>query len=385
MNRNSYHYDLFRPRDIIEVMDRAGYRGHGRGEFVKATVTDYTSRFQANEAWKVEFVYNESGEKGIVTLDNHFEEVRLLERPPELPPDDLCPVCRVEVGTDCFSICCDRCDNWVHGSCGKIDATEGREVKKYYCPPCRRQHGLEVVYKSKKRKHGAEGDGEETAYKKHAAAEDVTPKVPTPHKPVPKAAPKVYEERECAYAQCTKLHKNASKYCCPEHGRAQAMAKFQEEQRRAGEQKARGMASPEVRSPKAKGMTRADTEDLAEFARIQEKVASFKGQMVALEARRKKHEEMVLANARRLLTTPEAAAGGADGADGVERAGRADDVESSDIPKVSPKSAAASKDSWLHDCPTCGKQVRTRHTLVSPSARPLPPPSPSCLPACLPA
>ena len=57
MNRNSYHYDLFRPRDLIEVMDRAGYRGHGRGEFVKATVTDYTSRFQANEAWRVEFVY----------------------------------------------------------------------------------------------------------------------------------------------------------------------------------------------------------------------------------------------------------------------------------------------------------------------------------------
>ena len=82
-----------------------GYRGHGRGEFVKATVTDYTSRFQANEAWRVEFVYvlysspvnsvvdlaahlikrlvgwkryNETGEKGVVTLDNHFEEVRLL-------------------------------------------------------------------------------------------------------------------------------------------------------------------------------------------------------------------------------------------------------------------------------------------------------------------
>ena len=103
MNRNSYHYDLFRPRDLIEVMDRAGYRGHGRGEFVKATVTDYTSRFQANEAWRVEFVYNETGEKGVVTLDNHFEEVRL---PGDLGASAGRPLPSVRVGTDCFSICC---------------------------------------------------------------------------------------------------------------------------------------------------------------------------------------------------------------------------------------------------------------------------------------
>ncbi len=360
MNRNSYHYDLFRPRDLIEVMDRAGYRGHGRGEFVKATVTDYTSRFQANEAWRVEFVYNETGEKGVVTLDNHFEEVRLLERPPELPPDDRCPVCRVEVGTDCFSICCDRCDNWVHGTCGKIDPTEGREIKKYYCPSCRRQHGLEVVYKSQKRKYrDDERSAPESTHKKHALVEKVSPKDPAPCKPVQKAAPKVYDERECAYSECTKLHRNASKYCCAEHGRAQAMAKFEEEQARAREQKARGMSSPEVRSPKAKGMTRADAEDLAEFARIQEKVKSLKSKMVALEKRREMHEEIVLANTRRLIVDHGATGTGTGGGDSGGRAARRTDDSDSDLPKVSPKSSAASKDSWLHDCPTCGKQVRT--------------------------
>ena len=39
------------------------------------------------------------------------EEVRLLHHPEELEPDGLCPVCRLEVGYECFSICCDRCDN----------------------------------------------------------------------------------------------------------------------------------------------------------------------------------------------------------------------------------------------------------------------------------
>lgn len=373
MNRNSHHYDLFRPRDIIEVMDRAGYRGHGRGEFLKATVTDYTSRFQANEAWRVEFVYNETGEKGVVTLDNHFEEVRLLERPPELPPDDLCPVCRVEVGTDCFSICCDRCDNWVHGSCGNIDATEGREIKKYYCPPCRRQHGLDVVYKSKKRKHRAEGTTPEGKVQKHAAPEKVTPKDPTPQKPVQKAPPKVYEERECAYSECTKLHRNASKYCCPEHGRAQAMKKFQEEQARTKQQKARGTASPEVRSPKAKGMTRADAEDLAEFAKIQEKVASLRIKTVALEKRRKMHEEMVLANARRLLGDHGSMQTRSDGGNSSAGSAKRTEDSESDLPKVSPKSAAASKDSWLHDCPTCGKQARAPELAIAPSCVTPPP------------
>lgn len=289
MNRNAYHFDLFRPRDHIEVMVTGGFRGHGTGTFLKATVTDYTSRFLKNEAWKVEFTYNESGEKGIVTLDNHFEEVRLLERPPDLPPNELCPVCRVEVGIDCFSICCDRCDNWVHGTCDKMEAAEGREVKKYYCAPCCRQHGLEVVYKKdKKRKHGETGESIAETYKKaRAAAEDVTPSVAVeaPRANAPKAAPtapRVIEERECAYTECTKRHKNASKYCCPEHGRAQAMAKFLAEQARASAQKAAGKQQEDLTSPKAKGMTRADAEDLAEFAQIQEKIGAFKSQMGAL-------------------------------------------------------------------------------------------------------
>ena len=369
MNRNAYHFDLFRPRDQVEVMEKAGHRGHGTGRFLKATVTNYTSRFQANEAWKVEFTYNESGEKGIVTLDNHFEEVRLLERPAELPPDELCPVCRVEVGTDCFSICCDRCDNWVHGTCDKMEAAEGRDVKKYYCPPCCRQHGLEIQYKKdkkdKKRKHGETGETEKAeTYKKaraeKAAEEDVTPSVEAPRLAPPKAAPlapKVVEERECAYTECSKRYKGASKYCCPEHGRAQAMAKFQAEQARASAQKAAGKQEDQLTSPKAKGMTRADAEDLAEFARIQEKIGSFKSQVVALEARRKKHEAMVLENATRLIAKDGSSEGGS--SDGSEGGGGGSDkaAGSEDLPEVSPKSGAASKDSWLHDCPTCGKQI----------------------------
>ena len=31
MNRNAYHYDLFRPRDQIEVQTFKGHRGHGEG------------------------------------------------------------------------------------------------------------------------------------------------------------------------------------------------------------------------------------------------------------------------------------------------------------------------------------------------------------------
>ena len=115
--------------------------------------------------------------------------------------------------------------------------------------------------------------------------------------------------------------------------------------RRAQEEQA---GDGELNSPKAKGMTRADAEDLAEFNRIQSKIKGFKSKMAALDARRKKHEQLVEANKTRTVTSArgEAAEGGTDDGEGSP-------------PKISPKSAdgAKSKDSWMFDCPTCGKQV----------------------------
>ena len=351
MNRNAYHYDLFRPRDQIEVQTFKGHRGHGEGEFRKATVTKYVHRWHPEqEAWKVVFTFDETGESGTVTLDNHFEEVRLLHRPEELEPDGLCPVCRLEVGYECFSICCDRCDNWVHGACDQIDQTEGVTVKKYYCPKCVEQYGLLTMYKNgevrpRKRKHKRPASQEQPAKKVRASsADEVTPRVPDPRKAVKAAA--VHAERECAYTECSKLHRNASKYCCPEHGRAQAEAKFKATMARRAQEEQAG--DGELNSPKAKGMTRADAEDLAEFNRIQSKIKGFKSKMAALDARRKKHEQLVEANKTRTVTSArgEAAEGGTDDGEGSP-------------PKISPKSAdgAKSKDSWMFDCPTCGKQA----------------------------
>ena len=44
--------------------------------------------------------------------------------------NDLCAVCRSIVTDDLFSICCDKCDMWVHGNCIDMDADEGATVKK---------------------------------------------------------------------------------------------------------------------------------------------------------------------------------------------------------------------------------------------------------------
>ena len=60
---------------------------------------------------------------------------------------DLCAVCRKVVTDEVFSICCDKCDRWVHGHCIEMDAAVGEQVKKYYCPECQDEHDLEVVYK----------------------------------------------------------------------------------------------------------------------------------------------------------------------------------------------------------------------------------------------
>ena len=57
--------------------------------------------------------------------------VRLLHRPEELEPDGLCPVCRLEVGYECFSICCDRCDNI---DCGTCSESERRRVRVHTRP-----------------------------------------------------------------------------------------------------------------------------------------------------------------------------------------------------------------------------------------------------------
>eukprot|EP01049_Picozoa_sp_SAG25_P001584 SAG25_NODE_73_length_17157_cov_11.762575_9_plen_483_part_00 len=59
---------------------------------------------------------------------------------------NLCAVCRRVVTYDVFSICCDKCDRWVHGHCIDMEASVGEQVKEYYCPKCQDEHNLEVVY-----------------------------------------------------------------------------------------------------------------------------------------------------------------------------------------------------------------------------------------------
>ena len=43
---------------------------------------------------------------------------------------DLCGVCRNLVTDEVFSICCDKCDRWVHGHCIDMDPSVGETVKK---------------------------------------------------------------------------------------------------------------------------------------------------------------------------------------------------------------------------------------------------------------
>ena len=45
-------------------------------------------------------------------------------------------ICRTSK-TDCFMICCDKCEDWFHGDCVKITQYFSKKIQNYYCPLCR--------------------------------------------------------------------------------------------------------------------------------------------------------------------------------------------------------------------------------------------------------
>lgn len=50
--------------------------------------------------------------------------------------ETLCGACGEKYSEDEFWICCDKCETWFHGQCGKITAATAEYIKQYKCPPC---------------------------------------------------------------------------------------------------------------------------------------------------------------------------------------------------------------------------------------------------------
>jgi COMPASS component SPP1 len=46
---------------------------------------------------------------------------------------------------------CDNCEEWYHGDCINITASEAKSIKRYFCPPCvGKNSDLEIEYKKVK-------------------------------------------------------------------------------------------------------------------------------------------------------------------------------------------------------------------------------------------
>jgi hypothetical protein len=275
---------------------------------------------------------------------------------------DLCAVCRKVVTDDVFSICCDKCDRWVHGHCIEMDAAVGEQVKKYYCPECQDEHDLEVVYKKKKKGKKRKASGSPSPNpQRSASAHDASAEgggiddFVSPMKSPPPKQKVVYPPRECAHERCTTIHRRKSKYCSNDCGMAQARLNFE----RGKCTEAVHVPSSSTTSPSSsaegvaseaggvlgvgggleqvKWVTRADREDLREFEEVRRKFVVVAGQITQLEAKRMRHEEVIRANMR-LSTEQIQAAGG-----------------SGDQPAAA--AAPKEKDAFLFDCQCCGKQI----------------------------
>jgi hypothetical protein len=198
--------------------------------------------------------------------------------------NDICAVCRQIVTDDLFSICCDKCDMWVHGECIHMEAAEGGTVKKYYCPPCQASTGLTVQYKGEKKKKRRRKDGEgemgSPSPNKHRSPSNLE-KAPEPLK--------VYDERACAMDTCSVLHRRWSKYCSPECGLAQAAVHYKQgmevepkAQAEAGIVAAAGVPL----AARVTGMTQADEADLHTFKELQLQIRGKHKAMTELDGKR---------------------------------------------------------------------------------------------------
>lgn len=67
-----------------------------------------------------------------------------------LKESDVYCICRSTDSTR-FMIACDNCEEWYHGDCIHITEPESRNIKQYFCPPCKKQNPeLKIEYKKPK-------------------------------------------------------------------------------------------------------------------------------------------------------------------------------------------------------------------------------------------
>ncbi|XP_073361408.1 PHD finger protein ALFIN-LIKE 3-like [Aegilops tauschii subsp. strangulata] len=52
---------------------------------------------------------------------------------------DFCGSCNAPYHANAFWICCDECDQWFHGKCVNVTASEAEHIKEYKCPGCIRE------------------------------------------------------------------------------------------------------------------------------------------------------------------------------------------------------------------------------------------------------
>jgi hypothetical protein len=61
-------------------------------------------------------------------------------------------ICRQPYNPNLWMIACDVCNDWYHGKCVQITATQARKIKVYVCPSCSQRTGQLIQYKTPKKR-----------------------------------------------------------------------------------------------------------------------------------------------------------------------------------------------------------------------------------------
>jgi hypothetical protein len=120
-------------------------------------------------------------------------------------------VCRQPYNPSLWMIACDVCNDWYHGKCVQITATQARKIKVYVCAKCSAKTGKSIQYKTPKKRKIGDSDSRSNsptysspvnsseASTDHVNGTDTEPSSASPTNDKPAKRPKVVTDESFLY------------------------------------------------------------------------------------------------------------------------------------------------------------------------------------------